>query len=211
MQNFHVKIFVFFYKMTKRAIIIFQKFPELGKVKTRLAKTIGNENALKIYKHLVNHTHQVIKNVAADKFVFFADKVVAEGYEHCQVDLQEGDELGDRMKIAFEKVFSKGYQQVVIIGTDCNDLSIEIVDVAFDVLDKKDAVIGPALDGGYYLLGLSKMISAIFENKNWSTETVCSATEKDFVDNGFSYELITPLSDIDVEADLGPLAKLIEK
>ncbi len=196
--------------MTKRAIIIFQKFPELGKVKTRLAKTIGNENALKIYKHLVNHTHQVIKNISADKFVFFADKIVSEGYEHCFVDLQEGNELGDRMKIAFDKVFAKGYHQVLIIGTDCNDLTPEIVNSAFDVLDNNDAVIGPAFDGGYYLLGLSKRLNSIFENKVWSTETVCADTEKDFLSNSFSYKKIKALSDIDVEADLGTLAELIE-
>ena len=119
-----------------------------------------------------------------------------------QKALQSGASLGDRMYHAFANAFEKEYQKVLIIGSDCLELNHEHLKDAFQSLDKHETVLGPAKDGGYYLLGMSKLRKNIFENKNWSTTTVFGDTVQDLKASQTSYYLLPELSDVDYEEDL---------
>lgn len=195
--------------MKKKCLIIFVKNPKLGRAKTRLAATIGMEAALEAYRRLLQRTKAVTEELEVDKVVYYDQFVDREDLWVNQIydkDIQIEGDLGEKMLSAFEDSFDKGYQQVCIIGSDCYDLDTETLQEAFNSLEQKDAVIGPSKDGGYYLLGLSKPCSAVFENKNWSTETVRTETEQDFVRLNMSYSLLKELNDVDVESDLGDWA-----
>lgn len=191
----------------KELLIIFYRNPVLGKVKTRLAATIGDTRALELYKYLVAHTRDVVSGVKAttDKAVFYSDVVdVEDEWENIPVRKfkQKGVGLGERMLEAFTLGFSMGYASICIIGTDCLELSGSIVDSAFTELRSHDAVIGPARDGGYYLLGLKQMEPSIFQNKAWGTDLICESTLANFKQAGLCYSILPTLRDIDVEDDL---------
>lgn len=192
----------------KNALILFVRHPEIGRVKTRLARDIGDERALEIYTQLLNHTQAITKELDCDRFVFYADSVAAndiwEGNDY-RKRVQAGDTLGERMKNAFEELFNSDYRKVVIIGSDCPQLSSAIIGDAFKTLDTTDVVIGPATDGGYYLLALNYMIEAIFENKQWSTDTVLTDTVADLEKLAVTYSLGPVLRDIDTGDDLAQL------
>jgi rSAM/selenodomain-associated transferase 1 len=190
--------------MKKNALIIFQKNEILGNVKTRLAASVGNENALNIYRILVNHTHSVLKEIVADQFIFYSDFIPAKeinGGQIPQERVQKGKNLGERMRNAFGTVFSEGYDYVVIIGTDCVDLRPDHIEESFKKLGQNDAVLGPALDGGYYLLGLKKFIPEIFEEIDWSTDQVLIQTQTKLQKLNHSIGIIETLSDIDHLSD----------
>ncbi|WP_411274888.1 TIGR04282 family arsenosugar biosynthesis glycosyltransferase [Daejeonella sp.] len=186
-------------------LILFVRSPVLGKVKTRLAATIGEKQALMIYELLLKHTHDITASLTCTKYVYYADEV-------SPVDLwdegnfiktvQKGNNLGVRMQNAFHAAFDGGHQRVVIIGSDCYELDSEMIIRAFNFLNHNDAVIGPAEDGGYYLLGLAKSFPAIFEGKIWSTHSVCADTIKDLESKSMSYKLLPTLNDVDEAADL---------
>lgn len=191
-------------------LIIFVKNPVLGRAKTRLAATIGDERALAIYELLLEKTRLETTGLLADKVVYyseFTDNSDMWGNDIYQKRLQEVGDLGVKMSAAFSQAFTDGYQRVCIIGSDSYDLTQAHMASAFKALQSNDAVIGPAEDGGYYLLGLSKMTSQLFVNKHWSTETVGSDTIKDFEVLSLSYAELPTLNDIDTEADLGDWAK----
>jgi uncharacterized protein len=186
-------------------LIIFYRNPELGKVKTRLAATVGNERALAIYLKLVAHTRSIASEVDCDRVVWYSNFVDSEDNwpnDLFYKDRQTGETLGDRMQFAFEQAFKKGYQRVCVIGTDCLELTSEILNRAFNKLATHDAVIGPALDGGYYLLGMKKLHPELFKNKVWSTNKVFENTVNDFEQLNLSFDLLTTLTDIDEEKDL---------
>ena len=105
----------------------------------------------------------------------------------------------------FEIAFERDYKRVVIIGSDCKDLSNETIRQAYEELKKNDVVIGPAKDGGYYLLGMNSFYPELFENKQWSTENVMLDTILDVKKLGLKYSLLQPLSDVDYKEDLGEL------
>ena len=188
----------------KEAIIIFVRNPELGKVKTRVAATVGDETALDIYKQLLFHTMQVADKNGADKFVFYHEQIEPDDIwnkKGFHKKLQSGSNLGEKMKNAFSFVFSEGYNKVIIIGSDCLQLTTAILNEAFAGLEQKDTVIGPARDGGYYLLGMKKMLPFLFENKAWSTATVYGNTLQDMQSHHLSTSLLPLLTDVDTEAD----------
>jgi uncharacterized protein len=193
--------------MHSNALIIFVRNPVLGKVKTRIAETAGKETALKVYEQLLRHTVDVVKAVDAAKFVFYSgyteqndiwDDALYQKY------VQQGESLGEKMQQAFAEMFIAGYKQVCVIGSDCYELTSEVLQNAFTALQKKDAVVGPATDGGYYLLGLTKMILPVFTNKEWSMNTVAPATITDFRNAGCSYEILPVLNDVDRLEDVPP-------
>jgi rSAM/selenodomain-associated transferase 1 len=188
------------HKMNKRALIVFQKNAIAGKVKTRLAATIGNDAALVIYKKLVNHTHAVIANVNADVYLFFADTIEKTYTENYTTEIQCGKNLGERMQNAFSKLFNLNYNSVCIIGTDCIELNDGIITNAFEALEKHDYVLGKAKDGGYYLLGMKKNNPDIFKNVEWSTEKTAEQTVQQMLKTGNIFYLPT-LNDIDNETD----------
>jgi rSAM/selenodomain-associated transferase 1 len=177
----------------------------LGKVKTRLAATLGAETALALYKKLLKHTHDISLEVKADKFIFYAEEVIEndlwqhENYFKLQ---QENGDLGKRMKVAFEQVFAKGYNKACIIGSDCYELSADIIEYAFRSLDECDIAIGPAKDGGYYLLGMKQIYPEVFENKNWSTKTVAEETIESIRSLHLRFIKLPTLTDVDEACDI---------
>ncbi|MCA6363384.1 MAG: TIGR04282 family arsenosugar biosynthesis glycosyltransferase [Bacteroidetes bacterium] len=187
----------------KQALLIFQKNAEHGKVKTRLAQTTGNDEALRIYKLLTAHTHQAANNVAATKWLFYSSFYEAdfESNRDYEIRVQRGDDLGQRMCNAFADVFASGYDAAVIIGTDCPGLTPAILREAFSALELYDLVAGPAADGGYYLLGMKRLYATLFSGKNWSTDTVLSDTLRDAQLLGLMAYQLPVLSDVDTEHD----------
>jgi rSAM/selenodomain-associated transferase 1 len=198
----------------KELLIIFAKNPEYGKVKTRLAATIGNEQALFIYQKLIEHTIAITKKISADKIVYYSDSIVEKDtWENniYQKKLQSGTDLGERMKNAFKSSFTAGYQKVIIIGTDCFELNEEFISIAFEKMNDDDVVLGPAKDGGYYLLGMKKFYPSFFENIEWSSEKVLKQTLTTAMRLNLSVFLLPQLSDIDREPDLKDYSALFTK
>ena len=133
------------------ALIIFQKNPEPGKVKTRLAATVGNDNALRVYNVLVNHTHAMAKAVDAHKYLYFANFIDdAPEWEGYNLRVQKGDDLGLRMFNAIQEVKKDGHDHVVVIGTDCYELTAEILQNSFKELENSDYCI--VFSFGWWLL-----------------------------------------------------------
>lgn len=186
-------------------LIIFIKNPQKGKVKTRLAESIGDEQALNIYKELLCFTKSVTDRLNCHRQVWYShfigkdDLWTGAGYEK---QLQKGKDLGERMKNAFQQAFNEGYKKVLIIGSDCPGLSKEIIQQAWDGLDENELVIGPSKDGGYYLLGMKPFYPELFDNKSWSTPSVLNETLKQADELGLSYRLLPELNDIDTKEDL---------
>lgn len=187
-----------------RGIIVFVKNPELGKVKTRLAKTMGDEKALEIYNKLIGYTREVLLKVNDTKKYIFYSSFIDDEDEWSRDDfekkLQISGDLGSKMTTAIQDVFEI-CDQVVIIGSDCPQLTPAHIESAFRELDTHNVVVGPSMDGGYYLLGMDQYYPALFQDIQWSTETVCSDTLAIAAANGLSSARLEELSDIDYEED----------
>ncbi|MCI0400822.1 MAG: TIGR04282 family arsenosugar biosynthesis glycosyltransferase [Gammaproteobacteria bacterium] len=198
--------------MNKSLLIIFVKNPQLGKVKKRLAATIGDEKALEVYNYLLRRTHAVCSTLYADKIVFYSSFVDDNDIwqnDQYQKFVQTGTDLGQRMHNAFEHGFSLGYNSIVIIGSDCADLNERVLLDAFQRLDDHDTVIGPTSDGGYYLLGMTKLHKELFTNKRWSTDSLYNDTLQDINRLKLSTYCLPRFSDVDTEDDLGDLRYLL--
>lgn len=186
------------------ALIIFIKNPEKGKAKTRLAATVGDDEALRIYKELLGHTRRISEEIyGLERFVFyssFIDETDDWKTPFFNKKLQIGNNLGDRMTNGFKEVFETN-QPVIVIGSDCASLTSEIILQAFEILKEKDFVIGPATDGGYYLLGMNTFEPSVFEHMQWSTEQVFPQTKLNIKKLGKTVGLLPELSDIDREED----------
>lgn len=190
--------------MNKNALIVFVKNPIVGKVKTRLAKDIGDAKAVEVYKKLLRHTRAIIEGVDADKYVFYGDYVNDNDIwnDDSTKVLQQGDDLGQRMLQAFKQLLEKGHEQVVIIGSDCYELNTTIINKAYSSLQETDTVIGPTLDGGYYLLGMTRLQDFLFKNIEWSTDTVYANTIDVIKQKKLSYTSLQQLSDVDYVKDV---------
>ncbi|QXP65488.1 TIGR04282 family arsenosugar biosynthesis glycosyltransferase [Polaribacter sp. AHE13PA] len=188
---------------SKNLLLIFTRNPELGKAKTRLAKTVGDEKALEIYKFLLEKTRNISSEVTSDKAVYYSVKIRendiwdANSYQKHQ---QVGEDLGIRMLNAFKNSFDAGYKKVMIIGSDLYDLTSKNIENAFKKLDTNDVVLGPAEDGGYYLLGMNALQENIFKNKDWGTASVRKDTLTDLQDKAVF--LLEELNDVDVFEDI---------
>ena len=199
--------------MSINHLIIFVKNPELGKVKTRLARTIGDEKALYIYKLLLEQTFQVTLPVLAEKKLYYSEFVQNMDQFNDLVyekHIQSGDALGDKMYNAMKHSFGEWAGKVVLIGSDCFELNSGIIEEAFKALEESDYVLGPAKDGGYYLIGMKELNLEIFQNKEWSAENVFLDTLLDIKNQEKSHYLLPTLSDVDTEEDLGDLRGYIE-
>ena len=168
-----------------RALLVFAKTPEPGKVKTRLMAAVSAEVAAELHEACIGDTLRLVRKVrGCDVFVFTAGgtsyfrKIVTEQENGTRVRVvpQRGKDLGARMENAFRKCFAMGYCEVVVIGTDTPWMGAERLRRAFAELKANDVVIGPAEDGGYYLLGMRKMLAEIFRGIPWSTERVLELT-----------------------------------
>jgi len=186
-------------------LLIFTRNPELGKVKSRLAQGVGQENALEIYKKLLQHTHDVVIQINCVRRIGYS--VAIRSNDLWEDSLfkkfqQQGDDLGQRMEQAYRDAFNQGHEKVIIIGSDLYDLRPHHITQAFEALKNNDIVIGPAQDGGYYLLGMKKILPAIFKNKKWGTETVLQETLTHLQEH--KVRTLETLNDIDYANDLKP-------
>lgn len=185
-----------------KGLIVFIKNPVLGKVKTRLAASVGDEEALQIYKLLLDHTKKVATSTHASKYLYYSNFIANDNWNpHTFTKrLQSGDDLGARMMKAIEEVL-KEKSKAVIIGSDCPQLSPEILEDAFEALEKFDIVTGPTYDGGYYLIGMKAIHPTLFQNMTWSVRDVFAQTLLRIQRLGLSNEVLEMLSDIDTIED----------
>jgi hypothetical protein len=189
--------------MPKQLLIVFSKPPELGKVKTRLATTVGSKTALLIFEKLLQKVKHTIAHINVTKHIYLTNFLINDqtwkGYQHF---LQEGSDIGQRMKNAINNSFNKGFDQIILIGTDIPDLNADIIQQSFDILANNDVVLGPSEDGGYYLIGMSKNKTSLFNNKPYSTNELLKTTINELNQKKISYKLLPVLNDIDTFEDL---------
>jgi rSAM/selenodomain-associated transferase 1 len=191
------------------AVIIFIRSPLQGKVKTRLAKTLGEEKAAGFYRlcieAIIHEISQLSREV--DRYVFFTEPIF--GYKTEQllgsgfkIEVQEGESLGQRLCHAISSVFESGAQKAIAVASDVPDLTYDIIEKALNSLDKSDIVIGPCYDGGYYLIGMKRLYQELFKDISWGTELVIQQTLAKIKDYRLTLEQLPVLIDIDTEEDL---------
>ena len=190
-------------------VLFYVKYPEEGQVKTRIAGTLGDERAAELYRHLVADMLGVLAGVDAPLFLCYipagAKKRLArwlgQGYRYVP---QRGGDLGERMSNSFMYAFSRGYGRAVLIGSDIPELSVPIVRRALEALTANDAVLGPATDGGYYLIGFRRegFRPEVFAGMQWGSDRVLADTLKVLQHSGTSCALFPALDDVDTMEDL---------
>lgn len=187
-----------------QALLIFIKNAKKGNVKTRLAATLGDEEALSVYKKLLDYTREAVAPLEVDKQLWYSRFVPKNDNWDANIfnkKVQEGESLGQRMQQAFKQSFEEGYERSVIIGSDCAQLNPDHLEQAYQALLTNDVVIGPSQDGGYYLLGMRRYLPVLFEDKSWSTKDVFDQTIADCKKHGFSCHVLEELNDVDTETD----------
>lgn len=200
-------------KSKDNVLLIFIKNPERGKVKTRLAQTIGEKKALQVYRRLLAITKNVTDQLQCTRQLWYSNYIENEDQwdDAYEKKLQVGNDLGERMRHAFDQSFSEGADNVVIIGSDCPELSPTLIERAFRILQTQEVVIGPSRDGGYYLLGMNNFHPGLFENKQWSTSTVYEETIAEIREAELTFEVLPQLNDIDTEEDLIDSGKRLQQ
>ncbi len=194
------------------SLIIFVKYPEKGKVKSRLAAAWDGESVVELYKCFVEDLLQTMRESGFKPVVAFfpaeaKEKIVDWLGSEYRYFPQSGNNLGERMKNAFRYVFEHGSLRAVLIGSDIPDLKAEIIRDAFMSLGEHDAVVGPSLDGGYYLIGFPKdsLMPRIFDGIPWSTDEVLLRTMEIFMEEGRRVRLMPARRDIDRPEDVEDL------
>jgi len=185
-------------------LLIFIRNPVLGKVKTRLARTMGDAEALRIYHILLEKTRAAALDVSAERWLWYSDFAdLLDDWSNADFykKIQHSGDLGERMEAAFGDAFDTGANKVVIIGSDCQDLTGGILQQAFDALDDSHFVLGPVPDGGYYLLGMKQLEPSVFHDIEWSTDSVRARTLEKIRLVGLTCALLPELMDVDTEAD----------
>ncbi|MGI9159420.1 MAG: TIGR04282 family arsenosugar biosynthesis glycosyltransferase [Saprospiraceae bacterium] len=188
----------------EETLLIFIKNPVLGRVKTRLAATLGAEAALAAYQELLAYTRAVATRTACCRWLYYSDYLPEADEWPAQLfekHLQAGADLGQRMTNAFESAFEAGADRVLIIGSDCPGITPAILAEGFEALRACDFVLGPSTDGGYYLLGMRRFQASLFEGIAWSSPTVCAETLLRMEALGGNCRMLPALMDIDTEAD----------
>ena len=197
--------------MKKAAIIIFVKNPELGQVKKRVAKTLGDENALRIYEQMLDHTNSITRALSTEKFLFYNKKVDRNDIwenDIYQKDIQQGIDIATRVQNAFKKVFKLGFEHVLIIGSDCLELDERIIRLAFRQLEHFDSVLGPTKDGGFYLLGMNDLYPELFKLSGWGTPDLSAETQNSIQKIGKTCFMLSELAGINTVEDLNENLKL---
>jgi len=191
------------------ALLVFMRFPRLGKVKTRLARSLGDDKATEFYRLC---SHAVLDEILqlsreVEKYIYLAEPI--NEYEMKQlaglefkISIQEGKNLGQRLCGAFSKAFDSGLRKVAIVASDVPDLSTRIMEQAISSLDNTDVVIGPCYDGGYYLIGMKELHVELFNGISWGTNRVYRQTLDAAKENGLTVGQLPILIDIDTEANL---------
>ena len=195
------------------AILLFLKWPEPGRVKTRLAATLGAERAVEIYRMLVAEVVRRLPGEAELIVMFDPAERRAEvetwlrglcgaGGAVRFIAQAQGD-LGVRLERAFAAAFALGLEEVAAIGSDCVEITPEIFAEAWRALDTGDAAVGPSADGGYYLLALRRECPRLFAGIAWSTGAVFTQTMERAEEAGLRVRILPTLRDVDTEQDLG--------
>ncbi|MGE5795818.1 MAG: TIGR04282 family arsenosugar biosynthesis glycosyltransferase [Ignavibacteria bacterium] len=196
--------------MSKHKVIIFLKYPEVGKVKTRMAESLGGNFAAEFYKicaeYILNECLK-LKESGIDLYIFYEGQANENKIKNWvpgsfKLICQKGENLGKRMYNAFSNFFKDKEEKIILIGTDIPDLSSSLIEKAFKYLENHDTVIGQSSDGGYYLIGLSRLNKDTFTGIPWSTDKVLMITLKKLEKRNSSYKLLPELIDIDTEADI---------
>jgi rSAM/selenodomain-associated transferase 1 len=186
------------------ALIIIAKYPEKGRVKTRI-QGLSDEQRTELYKKLLDLTMKKLSSIpGVDTFIAFAPDSAEDYFKRFRVKLiplHEGD-LGTGMYKAFNEVFSAGYQRAALVGADIPDLSSAIIMNAIDVLSSHDLVFGPAQDGGYYLVGMRTLIKEVFEDVPWSSDQTLEKSLDQSKKFKYSVGFTETLSDIDTIKDV---------
>ena len=192
-----------------KAIIVFVKYPEEGKVKTRLALTTSNKFAVGIYKIISKNIFAQLKklNKEIDVHIFYTPfddfaKIKKWVGKEVILNIQIGSDLGERISNAFDEMFLNNYKSAIIIGSDIPDIDTRIINESFDFLESHDVVISPSDDGGYSLLGMNRQNRFLFENIEWSTDSVFMTTKNKVLKNQLSLKTINQLNDIDTFDEL---------
>jgi uncharacterized protein len=196
--------------MANECLIVFIRYPEIGKVKTRLIPELGATGATLLYQQMAERTIeqaralQQMQPCAIEVWFVGGTIVLMQDWlgEDLVFQAQPDGDLGDRMRLAFQTVFNKGYQAATLIGTDCPALSAELLKQSFQNLQDHALTLGPAMDGGYYLIGLQQLIPELFAGIDWSTAAVLAQTLQIAEQLHIDPVLLPYLRDIDVPEDL---------
>ena len=189
------------------------KYPEAGRVKTRLAGDIGAERAALICRKITELVMEQTMPAAGDydRFVFYDPPERVRDFllwlPHEKFIAQRGSDVGKRMDNAIRYLLENGAKKAVITGADIPDLNSRIIMQAFGMLGHAEVVVGPAHDGGYYLIGMKSPMPELFRNIPWSTKDVFSETVRVLENSGKSYGVLPVLSDLDTIEDLGNIYK----
>lgn len=190
-------------QLSKNLLLILTRNPELGKCKSRLAAKVGDQAALDIYNFLLDKTVSFTKNLKVEKWVYYSETIWMDDIWDNKVykkKLQVGNDLGERMMNAFDEGFMAGFENIIIIGSDMFHLDQTDLEAAFSKLVDHDFVVGPAQDGGYYLLGMKSLKKELFQNKEWGTDTVLSDTLKNLESKKVA--LLEEKNDVDYYEDI---------
>jgi uncharacterized protein len=197
--------------------VIFAKAPIPGEVKTRLCPPLTPDEAATLHGSFVLDMlertklavtklqlpfHRYLACAPSSDLAFF--KIMEERQGVRLLD-QVGEDLGQRMHRTFVDLFDKGYTQVILVGTDVPTLPLSVYQEAFTMLSRSDVVLGPTMDGGYYLVGLTKPAEKLFAGVPWSTDQVLAVTQQKAKTLGLSFGLTTAWRDVDTIADLHAL------
>ena len=211
--------------MIKKRLIIFTRYPVPGKTKTRLIPALGEQGAADLHSRMAEYTLLNLLTLGWDQSleigIYYSggdralmqnwlDPIISsfsENHSHSRINpifyhAQMGEDLGKRMQGAFEDGFKNKIEKMIIIGTDCPDLSPHLIEETFWALNSQDVVLGPARDGGYYLIGLSQSFPMLFNHIDWGSDRVLAQTKKIIEQEKLSVYDLPVLTDVDRPDDL---------
>jgi hypothetical protein len=211
--------------MIKKRLIIFTRYPVPGKTKTRMIPALGEQGAADLHSRMAEHTLLNLLTLCLDQSleigIYYSggdralmqnwlDPIISsfcENHSHSRINpifyhAQIGEDLGKRMQGAFEDGFNHKIEKMIIIGTDCPDINQNLIEEAFWALNSQDVVLGPARDGGYYLIGLSQSFPMLFNHIDWGSDRVLAQTKKIIEQEKLSVYDLPVLTDVDRPDDL---------
>ena len=203
----------------KKTLIIFVKSPIPGDVKTRLIPYLSGDEAADLYKCFVSDTLKTVAQVSSNLKTQVAYQPHSKATDLSWLGIknppeifkQEGRSLGERLIHAFGQAFGRGARQIVVVGSDSPNLPKCYIEQAFKALDEADVVLGPSLDGGYYLIGLSRPCLKLFDDVSWSTDQVFERTARCAQNLGYTLRVLPSHSDIDTIEDLKTLHSVLSQ
>jgi rSAM/selenodomain-associated transferase 1 len=197
------------FQQPANALVILTKAPQPGQSKTRLVPPLSYAEGADLARALLlDQLQNIARFDGARLFIAFTPETAAGFFEGFIAQgftcfAQRGQSLGERMSHAFEHLFASGFENIILIGSDLPTLSVKFFQQAYAELEKSaDVVLGPSADGGYYLIGMNRMITAIFDDIAWSSADVLCQTIQKLDDLGLKHELLSEWYDIDTAKDL---------